>query len=107
MFVRHAALGKTVIGRAKKKIGPSRLMAYLNHLSPFIRFLGKDLDQVDQADIEAKTSALAAAAQKLGEAAYAEQQPGTQEAGAKPGAGAQDHGDDVVDAEFTEVKDKK
>ncbi|MCG3187691.1 MAG: Chaperone protein DnaK [Rhodocyclaceae bacterium] len=63
----------------------------------------------DQADIEAKTSALAAAAQKLGEAAYAEQQPGAQDtaSGAKPGAGAQDHGDDVVDAEFTEVKDKK
>ena len=63
----------------------------------------------DQADIEAKTSALAAAAQKLGEAAYAEQQPGAQDtgSGAKPGAGPQDHGDDVVDAEFTEVKDKK
>ncbi|MFZ5510724.1 MAG: molecular chaperone DnaK [Pseudomonadota bacterium] len=62
----------------------------------------------DKSAIEAKTQALAMASQKLGEKIYAQQQ---QQAGAEAGAGAaggakKDEGD-VVDAEFTEVKDKK
>ncbi|OQA32371.1 MAG: Chaperone protein DnaK [Betaproteobacteria bacterium ADurb.Bin341] len=67
----------------------------------------------DKDTITAKTEALAQASQKLGEKMYAQQQA---EAGAAAGAagaeaGAQqqakkDEGD-VVDAEFTEVKDKK
>ena len=57
--------------------------------------------------IKAKTEALATAAQKLGEKMYAKQQA---EAGAQ--AEAQPGGEktvdgDVVDAEYTEVKDKK
>ncbi|MBU0603764.1 MAG: molecular chaperone DnaK [Gammaproteobacteria bacterium] len=66
----------------------------------------------DKDAIEAKSAALAAAAQKLGEAMYAEQQAAAGEAaGAAPGGNAggaagKDDGD-VVDAEFTEVKDKK
>jgi molecular chaperone DnaK len=65
----------------------------------------------DKAAIEAKTQALAAASQKLGEKIYAETQ---QAGGAAGGAGAGAAGGeakkddaDVVDAEFTEVKDKK
>ncbi|MCE1244581.1 molecular chaperone DnaK [Oryzomicrobium sp.] len=65
----------------------------------------------DQAEIEAKTQALAAASQKLGEKMYAQQQS---EAGAAGAAGAQPGAQqektvegDVVDAEYTEVKDKK
>ena len=65
----------------------------------------------DQAEIEAKTQALAAASQKLGEKMYAQQQG---EAGAAGAAGAQPGAQqektvegDVVDAEYTEVKDKK
>ncbi|GBG01182.1 chaperone protein DnaK [Azospira sp. I13] len=63
----------------------------------------------DKGEIEAKTQALATAAQKLGEKMYAQQQA----AGGAPGAeaGAQQSEKtvegDVVDAEFTEVKDKK
>ena len=69
----------------------------------------------DKAEIEAKTQALATASQKLGEKIYAQQEA----SGAGPGAGSgsgpaesgakQDKKDegDVVDAEFTEVKDKK
>ncbi len=71
----------------------------------------------DKATIEAKTEALALASQKLGEKLYAEQ--GGE--GAAGGAGAGGHGGgpsagassakgdegDVVDAEFTEVRDKK
>ena len=61
----------------------------------------------DKTAIEAKTEALATAAQKLGEKMYAAEQAKAQAAqgGAQPEAKA-DEGD-VVDAEFTEVKDKK
>jgi len=68
----------------------------------------------DKEAIEAKTEALATASQKLGEKIYADQQAA---AGAGAGAGAGQAGagaggtksdePDVVDAEFTEVKDKK
>jgi molecular chaperone DnaK len=66
----------------------------------------------DKAAMEAKTEALAHASQKLGEKVYAEsqQQAGAAGAGAGPaGAGGEAKKDDadVVDAEFTEVKDKK
>jgi molecular chaperone DnaK len=63
----------------------------------------------DQARIEAKIGALEQAAQSLAAAAQAGQAPPGAEAGAGagagPGGGAQ--ADDVVDAEFTEVKEKK
>jgi len=66
-----------------------------------------------KADIEAKAEALAKAAQKLGEKVYAESQKTAQGGGAPAGeaqgGGAEAKKDDanVVDAEFTEVKDKK
>jgi molecular chaperone DnaK len=58
----------------------------------------------DKDAIDAKAEALATAAQKLGEKMYAAEQAKAQ-GGAQPEAKA-DEGD-VVDAEFTEVKDKK
>ncbi len=70
----------------------------------------------DKAQIDAKAQALSQAAQKLGEKMYADAQAKAQ-AGEAQGAGAEQAGagaepgkkDDgnVVDAEFTEVKDKK
>jgi molecular chaperone DnaK len=76
----------------------------------------KDADSVmkseDKADIDAKAQALAQASQKLGEKMYAESQKAASQANA-PGeeakAGEQPKKDEgnVVDAEFTEVKDKK
>ncbi|MCU0766166.1 MAG: molecular chaperone DnaK [Gammaproteobacteria bacterium] len=72
----------------------------------------KDLEEAmkgeDKAAIESRTQALAEASSKMAERVYA--QAGT-EAGA-PGAGAEakkpgDGGDNVVDAEFEEVKDDK
>ncbi len=63
----------------------------------------------DKDAIEAKGAALSAAAQKLGEAMYAQQQAAAGEAGAAQGQGSgpgKDDGD-IVDAEFTEVNDKK
>ena len=61
----------------------------------------------DKTAIEAKTEALATAAQKLGEKMYAAEQAKAQAAqgGAQAEAKADDA--DVVDAEFTEVKDDK
>jgi molecular chaperone DnaK len=59
----------------------------------------------DKADIEAKTQTLAEASHKLAEQMYAKDQG---EGGGQPGgdAGAGKKDDDVVDAEFEEVKDK-
>ena len=60
-------------------------------------------------DIEAKTNALMTASQKLGEKMYADMQAaqgaaGGEGAGAAPGADSQPADDNVVDAEFKEVK---
>lgn len=60
-------------------------------------------------EIEAKTNALMTASQKLGEKMYADMQAaqgaaGAESAGAAPGADAKPADDNVVDAEFKEVK---
>jgi molecular chaperone DnaK len=78
----------------------------------------KDAEDVlkdgDKAAIEAKTEALAKASQKLGEKIYGDAQgaagatgPGGAAGGGSGGAEAKKDDGDVVDAEFTEVKDKK
>ncbi len=73
----------------------------------------KEAEEVVKSDdkdaIEAKSEALATAAQKLGEKMYAAEQAKSQGADAGAGAAHEAHKDegDVVDAEFTEVKDKK
>lgn len=61
----------------------------------------------DAEAIKEKTNALAQSAMKLGEAIYKSQsqQPGGDAAGADAGAGDKGGADDVVDADFTEVKD--
>ena len=65
----------------------------------------------DKAAIDSKAEALATAAQKLGEKMYAAEQAKAQAGGAEAGAQHAEeqkpHDDNVVDAEFTEVKDKK
>ncbi len=63
----------------------------------------------DKTAIDAKAEALATAAQKLGEKMYAAEQAKAQQAGEAGGAHAEPKKEegDVVDAEFTEVKDKK
>ncbi|WP_338365494.1 molecular chaperone DnaK [uncultured Pseudoalteromonas sp.] len=60
----------------------------------------------DKAEIEAKTQALAEKSQKLMEIAQAKAQQGGAEAGEQPQQSAKQD-DDVVDAEFEEVKDDK
>jgi molecular chaperone DnaK len=66
----------------------------------------------DKGDIDAKIAALSTAAQKLGEKMYADMQgqqgaAGAAGAGAQPGAEQPKQEDDVVDADFKEVKDAK
>ena len=63
----------------------------------------------DATDIQAKAQTLAQVSMKLGEAMYQAQQSGGQSGGdaGTGGAGGGEKKDDVVDAEFTEVDDKK
>ncbi|GIX25457.1 MULTISPECIES: molecular chaperone DnaK [Caldimonas] len=75
----------------------------------------KDLEEAlkgeDKATIEAKSEALMKASQKLGEKLYADMQAaqaaGQSHSAAGAQASAKSADDNVVDAEFTEVKDKK
>jgi len=74
----------------------------------------KDLEEVIKSDdkdiIEAKTKVLIEASGKVAEKAYAQQQGPAGDAGAgeeQQGAESSAKGDDVVDAEFEEVKDDK
>jgi molecular chaperone DnaK len=72
--------------------------------------LKESLKGEDATDIQAKAQTLAQVSMKLGEAMYAAQQSGGQsggDAGGEPGAESGEKNDDVVDAEFTEVDDKK
>lgn len=75
--------------------------------------LEQELKGNDKDAIEAKTEALSTASQKLGEAMYASLNAQQQAEGAAAGTSAQAAGsdaqkkeEDVVDAEFTEVKEK-
>ncbi|GAA6143585.1 molecular chaperone DnaK [Hydrogenophaga sp. 5NK40-0174] len=76
----------------------------------------KDLEEAIKGDdkeaIEAKNEALMKASQKLGEKVYADMQAqqaaaGGADGGEQPEAGGKAADDDVVDAEFKEVKDNK
>ncbi|OSN07019.1 molecular chaperone DnaK [Lonsdalea britannica] len=69
-----------------------------------LKALEASLKSEDKADIEAKIQALAEASTKLLEASQQQAQP---EAGSAGGESADRKDDDVVDAEFEEVKDKK
>ncbi|WP_019141820.1 molecular chaperone DnaK [Noviherbaspirillum massiliense] len=75
-----------------------------------IKDLEGSLKGNDKADIDAKVAALSTAAQKLGEKMYADMQAQQQAAGAGADAGgssgAKPQEEDVVDADFKEVKDK-
>ena len=74
----------------------------------------KDADELlkqkdaDKDALEARAQALMTASQKLGEAMYAKAQAETQAAGGgAEGEGKGSGEEKVVDAEYTEVKDKK
>ncbi len=72
-----------------------------------IAALKSAMEGSDAEAIKDKTNALAQSAMKLGEALYKSQgpQPGADATGADAGQGGTGGADDVVDADFTEVKD--
>jgi molecular chaperone DnaK len=79
-----------------------------------ITALETSLKSGDKAEIDAKVAALSTASQKLGEKMYADQQAQQQAGAGAEGGGQQQAGaeaggkqDDVVDADFKEVKDAK
>ena len=76
-----------------------------------INALKETLKGDDKAAIEAKTAALGTASSKMAERLYAQKEQGApapdSEAAGKGAAGATAAKDDVVDAEFEEVKDEK
>ena len=80
-----------------------------------ITALETSLKSADKAEIDAKVAALSTASQKLGEKMYADQQAQQQAGAGAEGSGQQQAGgadaggkqDDVVDADFKEVKDAK
>jgi molecular chaperone DnaK len=83
------------------KVGGEAIGAIESALSDLEKAMKGD----DKAQIEAKTKALEQAAQPLAAAAAGGAGPGPDMGGAQAGGSAPN--DDVVDAEFTEVKDEK
>jgi len=112
--------GEALVHSTKKALGEygDKLEAgEKDKIEAAIKELEETLKGTDKAAIDAKTEALATASQKLGEKVYADMQAkgeagGAEQAaaGAQPGAQAGQgapHDDNVVDAEFKEVNDKK
>jgi len=111
--------GEALVHSTKKALGEygDKLEAgEKDKIEAAIKELEEALKGADKAAIDAKTEALATASQKLGEKVYADMQAKGEAAGAEQAAGAQagahagqgaPHDDNVVDAEFKEVNDKK
>jgi len=51
-FIHDCALGKTILGKCKKKIGPSRCLKYLGILRQISDAFGTSFNQVNQKDME-------------------------------------------------------
>ena len=111
--------GEALVHSTKKALGEygDKLEAgEKDKIEAAIKELEEALKGTDKAAIDAKTEALATASQKLGEKVYADMQAKGEAGGAEQAAGAQagahagqgaPHDDNVVDAEFKEVNDKK
>jgi len=89
-------------GEHGDRVGPEEKLA----IEAGIAALKEALKSDDVEDIKAKTNALAQASMKLGEAMYKAQQAG-EAAGDAAADGAKPVDDNVVDADFEEVDDKK
>ncbi|HEY4373963.1 MAG TPA: molecular chaperone DnaK [Burkholderiales bacterium] len=108
--------GESLVHQMKKALGEhgDKVADEKPKIEEAIKELEEALKGDDKEAIEAKTTALMTVSQKLGEKMYADAQ--AQQAGAGAAAGAaggaadaakKEDDDNVVDAEFTEVKDKK
>ena len=100
------------VGKSLKEYGDKLDAGEKEKIEAAIKDAESVLKSENKAELDAKGQALGQAAQKLGEKMYAEEQAKAQ-AQAQPQHGAQPQGEqakkdeNVVDAEFTEVKDKK
>lgn len=111
--------GEALVHSTKKALGEygDKLEAgEKDKIEAAIKELEEALKGSDKAAIDAKVEALATASQKLGEKVYADMQAKGEAGGAEHAAGGQagaqagqgaPHDDNVVDAEFKEVNDKK
>src|SRR2546421_727734 len=98
------------IRKSLKDYGDKLEAAEKERIESALKDAEASLKSEDKAAIDAKAQALAQAAQKLGEKMYAATQAqagGQQAQGAAPGGAGKKDESNVVDAEFTEVKDKK
>lgn len=51
-FIRDCTLGKTIIGKSKKKIGPARCKKYIRILQQLSNWFDKSFEEVNQIDME-------------------------------------------------------
>ncbi len=94
------------VNKSLKEFGDKVAAADKERIEAAIKALEEAVRGSDKAEIEAKTQALAEASHKLAEQMYAQQgasQPGQAEGGT---SSSKKSDEDVVDAEFEEVKDK-
>ncbi|MGQ0484726.1 MAG: molecular chaperone DnaK [Hyphomicrobiales bacterium] len=102
----HAEALIHATGRSMTELGDKISAADKSTVEAAIADLKQAMEGDDTETIKTKTNALAQASMKLGEALYKTQGAAGGEAGPAPGGGASSKADDdVVDADFTEVKD--
>jgi molecular chaperone DnaK len=93
--------------KSLKDLGDKVSSADKSRIESAITELREAIKSDDVQKIKAKTTALAQAAMKLGEALYGQASAGGTDAGGGAARGNGASGDKVVDAEFEEVKDDK
>jgi molecular chaperone DnaK len=102
----HAEALIHATGRSMTELGDKISAADKSTVEAAIADLKQTMEGDDTETIKTKTNTLAQASMKLGEALYKTQGAAGGEAGPAPGGGASSEADDdVVDADFTEVKD--
>jgi molecular chaperone DnaK len=103
----HAEALIHATGRSMTELGDKISAGDKSTVEAAIADLKQAMEGDDTETIKTKTNALAQASMKLGEALYKTQGAAGGEAGPAPGGGAasSEANDDVVDADFTEVKD--
>ena len=93
--------------KSLKDLGDQAEAEDKTNIESAIAALKTALEGSDKADIESKTEALAEASSKLAEKAYAANAEGAEPADANASAESGETNDDVVDAEFEEVKEEE
>ncbi len=102
--------GESLVHATEKQLaehGASVSAQVKTDIETAIKDLKAALEKDDTAAIKTKSQTLAAAAMKMGEEIYSKSQGAEGGADAAGAAGAAPGGDDVVDADFEEVKDDK